>query len=148
MSCHENQPCPRTPASPSPTGAGAPPAAPVVTGAPTRSFAQSQIVPTQQPTLTLEINKGTAIKLPGAATTVFVASPDIAAAGTFAAGDPFDAVQDVLIHTVSITRYERQATFSAFPIGDYFNSVNEDDFVLDGKYEASIRLIESKYNEE
>lgn len=60
-----------------PTGA-APPAATVVTGAPSRSFAQSQLVPTQQPTLTLEINKGTALKLPGPAATVFVAAPDIA----------------------------------------------------------------------
>jgi pilus assembly protein CpaC len=60
-----------------PTGA-VPPAATVVTGAPSRSFAQSQLVPTQQPTLTLEINKGTALKLPGPAATVFVAAPDIA----------------------------------------------------------------------
>jgi pilus assembly protein CpaC len=35
-------------------------------------------VPTQQPTLKLEVNKGTAIKLPGPAATVFVAAPDIA----------------------------------------------------------------------
>ena len=35
-------------------------------------------MPPQQPTLTLEVNKGTAIKLPGAASTVFVAAPDIA----------------------------------------------------------------------
>jgi len=35
-------------------------------------------VSTQQPTLALEVNKGTAIKLPGPATTVFVAAPDIA----------------------------------------------------------------------
>jgi Flp pilus assembly secretin CpaC len=55
---------------------GTPP--PSVTGAPSRSFAQSQLVPTQQPTLKLEVNKGTAIKLPGPATTVFVAAPDIA----------------------------------------------------------------------
>jgi pilus assembly protein CpaC len=56
------------------------PAAPTVTsgGAPGRAFGQSQIVPPQQPTLTLEVQKGTAIKLPGAASTVFVASPDIA----------------------------------------------------------------------
>lgn len=56
------------------------PAAPTVTtgGAPGRAFGQSQIVPPQQPTLTLEVQKGTAIKLPGAAATVFVASPDIA----------------------------------------------------------------------
>ncbi len=47
-------------------------------GVPTRNFAQSQLVPTQQPTLKLEVNKGTAIKLPGPATTVFVAAPDIA----------------------------------------------------------------------
>ena len=49
-----------------------------VTGAPGRPFGQSQIVPTEQPTLTLEINKGTAVKLPGPAATVFVAAPDIA----------------------------------------------------------------------
>jgi pilus assembly protein CpaC len=49
-----------------------------VTGAPSRAFAQSQLVPTQQPTLKLEVGKGTAIKLPGPATTVFVAAPDIA----------------------------------------------------------------------
>jgi len=56
------------------------PAAPTVTtgGAPGRAFGQSQVVPPQQPTLSLEIQKGTAIKLPGAAATVFVASPDIA----------------------------------------------------------------------
>jgi Flp pilus assembly secretin CpaC len=51
---------------------------PTVVGAPSRAFAQSQQVPTQQPTLSLEINKGTALKLPGAASTVFVAAPDIA----------------------------------------------------------------------
>ena len=56
------------------------PAVPTVTtgGAPGRAFGQSQVVPPQQPTLSLEIQKGTAIKLPGAAATVFVASPDIA----------------------------------------------------------------------
>ena len=47
-------------------------------GAPGRPFAQSQIVPTEAPTLTLEVNKGTALKLPGPASTVFVAAPDIA----------------------------------------------------------------------
>lgn len=36
------------------------------------------MVSPQQPTLRLEVNKGTAIKLPGAASTVFVAAPDIA----------------------------------------------------------------------
>jgi pilus assembly protein CpaC len=61
-----------------PPATGAAPTPPVVTGAPTRAFAQSQLVPTQQPTLTLEVNKGTALKLPGAAATVFVAAPDIA----------------------------------------------------------------------
>ncbi|MBL6652637.1 MAG: type II and III secretion system protein family protein, partial [Reyranella sp.] len=63
-----------------PPAAGAPapgqPAPPI--GAPGRPFAQSQIVPTEQPTLTLEVNKGTALKLPGPASTVFVAAPDIA----------------------------------------------------------------------
>jgi pilus assembly protein CpaC len=61
-----------------PAAASPPPSTPTVTGAPSRNFAQSQLVPTQQPTLTLEVNKGTAIKLPGPATTVFVAAPDIA----------------------------------------------------------------------
>jgi pilus assembly protein CpaC len=51
---------------------------PVVTGAPGRPFGQSQVVPTEAPTLTLEVNKGTALKLPGPAATVFVAAPDIA----------------------------------------------------------------------
>jgi Flp pilus assembly secretin CpaC len=60
-----------------PPAAGTP-APPAVTGAPGRPFAQSQIVPTEPPTLTLEINKGTALKLPGPASTVFVAAPDIA----------------------------------------------------------------------
>ncbi|MBI2741471.1 MAG: type II and III secretion system protein family protein [Rhodospirillales bacterium] len=54
------------------------PAPPAVTGASGRPFAQSQIVPTEAPTLTLEVNKGTALKLPGPASTVFVAAPDIA----------------------------------------------------------------------
>jgi pilus assembly protein CpaC len=56
------------------------PRAPVVTsGAPAqRPFGQSQLVPPQAPTLTIEQNKGTMIKLPGAAATVFVAAPDIA----------------------------------------------------------------------
>ena len=70
---------PPTPTPVQPPSATAP-APPIVTsgGAPGRPFAQSQIVPPQQPTLTLEVQKGTAIKLPGAAATVFVASPDIA----------------------------------------------------------------------
>lgn len=57
-------------------GTPSPPA--VTSGASGRPFAQSQIVPTEPPTLTLEINKGTALKLPGPASTVFVAAPDIA----------------------------------------------------------------------
>ncbi len=63
-----------------PPAAGTPATPPPAAGAgvPTRSFAQSQLVPTQQPTLNLEVGKGTAIKLPGPATTVFVAAPDIA----------------------------------------------------------------------
>jgi pilus assembly protein CpaC len=66
------------PIQPSPAApAAVPPAAPVV-DAPSRPFGQSQQVPTQQPTLSLEVNKGTALKLPGAASTVFVAAPDIA----------------------------------------------------------------------
>jgi pilus assembly protein CpaC len=69
-----------TPVQPSPPPSVTSPAAPTVTtgGAPGRAFGQSQVVPPQQPTLTLEVQKGTAIKLPGAAATVFVASPDIA----------------------------------------------------------------------
>lgn len=68
------QPAP-VPIQPPAAGTAAPPA---VTGAPGRPFAQSQIVPTEPPTLTLEVNKGTALKLPGPASTVFVAAPDIA----------------------------------------------------------------------
>jgi Flp pilus assembly secretin CpaC len=68
----------RPPTPIQPTTPGAAPAPPSVSGAPGRPFAQSQVVPPQQPTLTLEVNKGTAIKLPGAASTVFVAAPDIA----------------------------------------------------------------------
>jgi Flp pilus assembly secretin CpaC len=51
---------------------------PVVGGAAGRPFGQSQVVPTEAPTLVLEVNKGTALKLPGPAATVFVAAPDIA----------------------------------------------------------------------
>ncbi|MCA0302214.1 MAG: type II and III secretion system protein family protein [Proteobacteria bacterium] len=58
--------------------AAAPGGQPNITGAPGRPFGQSQVVPTEQPTLTIEINKGTAVKLPGPASTVFVAAPDIA----------------------------------------------------------------------
>jgi Flp pilus assembly secretin CpaC len=61
-----------------PPTAGTPGQPPVTGGAPGRPFAQSQIVPTEPPTLTLEVNKGTALKLPGPASTVFVAAPDIA----------------------------------------------------------------------
>lgn len=60
------------------TAPGTPRTPQIVGGAPSRAFGQSQVVPTQPPTLTLEINKGTAIKLPGPAATVFVAAPDIA----------------------------------------------------------------------
>ncbi len=56
----------------------APVAPPATVGAPGRAFGQTQMVSPQQPTLKLEVNKGTAIKLPGPATTVFVAAPDIA----------------------------------------------------------------------
>jgi Flp pilus assembly secretin CpaC len=66
---------------PLPPPSGGPPGqpAPVVTGgASGRPFGQSQLVPTEAPTLTLEVNKGTALKLPGPAATVFVAAPDIA----------------------------------------------------------------------
>lgn len=61
-----------------PPAAGTPSTPAVTGGAPGRPFAQSQIVPTEPPTLTLEVNKGTALKLPGPASTVFVAAPDIA----------------------------------------------------------------------
>ncbi len=74
------QPVPLRPTpvqSPAPTS-GAPSQATPVVDAPSRAFGQSQQVPTQQPTLSLEVNKGTALKLPGAASTVFVAAPDIA----------------------------------------------------------------------
>src|SRR4029077_17309491 len=47
-------------------------------GARSHAFAKSTLKPPQQPTLNLEVGKGTAIKLPGPATTVFVAAPDIA----------------------------------------------------------------------
>lgn len=50
-----------------------------------------------------------------------------------AAGDPFDASQDVLIETVSITRYENQSTFASFDAKGYFNSINDDAFTLDGR---------------
>lgn len=63
--------------SPAPA-AGAPSQSTTFVDAPSRAFGQSQQVPTQQPTLSLEVNKGTALKLPGAASTVFVAAPDIA----------------------------------------------------------------------
>jgi pilus assembly protein CpaC len=74
-------PTPAPPLAPvpiQPPAAGTAAVPPVVTGAPGRPFGQSQVVPTEAPTLTLEINKGTAIKLPGPAATVFVAAPDIA----------------------------------------------------------------------
>ena len=63
--------------SPAPTP-GAPSQSTTFVDPPSRAFGQSQQVPTQQPTLSLEVNKGTALKLPGAASTVFVAAPDIA----------------------------------------------------------------------
>jgi pilus assembly protein CpaC len=69
-------PVPIQPPATTPPGQPAPPA--VVTGAPGRPFGQSTVVPTEPPTLTLEVNKGTALKLPGPASTVFVAAPDIA----------------------------------------------------------------------
>ena len=72
------QTAPPAPVPVQPQTGTTPPSATIVTGAPSRSFAQSQLVPTQQPTLSLEINKGTALKLPGPAATVFVAAPDIA----------------------------------------------------------------------
>ena len=64
------------PIQPSPSAGQ--PATGQVLGAPGRPFGQSEVVPTEAPTLTLEVNKGTALKLPGPAATVFVAAPDIA----------------------------------------------------------------------
>jgi pilus assembly protein CpaC len=61
-----------------PPAAGTPAQAAPPAGAPGRPFGQGQVVPTEPPTLTLEVNKGTALKLPGPASTVFVAAPDIA----------------------------------------------------------------------
>jgi Flp pilus assembly secretin CpaC len=70
-------PVPIRPAPPAQPPVAAPP--PATAGdAPSRPFGQSQQVPTQQPTLSLEVNKGTALKLSGPASTVFVAAPDIA----------------------------------------------------------------------
>ncbi len=66
------------PIQPPPVAAPSPPAPVVSGGAAGRPFGQSQLVPTEAPTLTLEVNKGTALKLPGPAATVFVAAPDIA----------------------------------------------------------------------
>lgn len=67
------------PIQPPPSGTAAPPSPPpAVAGAPGRPFGQSQMVSPQQPTVRLEVNKGTAIRLPGPASTVFVAAPDIA----------------------------------------------------------------------
>ncbi|TAJ24656.1 MAG: type II and III secretion system protein family protein [Reyranella sp.] len=66
------------PIQPPASGGGGQPSVVTGGGAPGRAFGQSQIVPAQPPTLTLEINKGTALKLPGPAATVFVAAPDIA----------------------------------------------------------------------
>src|SRR5258708_2168459 len=67
-------PVPIQPPVAGPPGQPAPPAG----GASGRAFGQSQLVPTEAPTLTLEGNKGTALKLPGPAATVFVAAPDSA----------------------------------------------------------------------
>jgi Flp pilus assembly secretin CpaC len=67
-------PVPIQPPVAGPPGQPAPPTG----GASGRPFGQSQLVPTETPTLTLEVNKGTALKLPGPAATVFVAAPDIA----------------------------------------------------------------------
>ena len=66
------------PIPPPPAGPPGQPASPAPGGASGRPFGQSQLVPTEAPTLTLEVNKGTALKLPGPAATVFVAAPDIA----------------------------------------------------------------------
>lgn len=52
-----------------------------------------------------------------------------------AAGDPFDPpyVQDFLILVASISRFEQTDGGDINALVDYFNSVNEDEFTLDGK---------------
>jgi len=132
---------------PVPTPPGAQPAPPSVSGAPGRPFAQSQVVPPQQPTLTLEVNKGTAIKLPGAASTVFVASPDIADVQVKSpsmiyvfAKKPGDTVlyavddQDrVLLNTiVSVTSpvSRMRATFDALHPGNGVQFENQNDSIV------------------
>ena len=57
-----------------PPGPGQPP----VDEARSRPFGRSAVVPTEQPTLSVDAGKGTIIKLRSPASTVFIANPDIA----------------------------------------------------------------------
>lgn len=78
------QPVPIQPPSPTlitPPPAVAPPVSPVqapVDEAPARRFGRSAVVPTEQPSLAVDAGKGTIIRLKAAASTVFVANPDVA----------------------------------------------------------------------
>jgi Flp pilus assembly secretin CpaC len=147
---------------PVPTAPGAQPAPPSVSGAPGRPFAQSQVVPPQQPTLTLEVNKGTAIKLPGAASTVFVAAPDIADVQVKSpsmiyvfAKRPGDTVlyavddQDrVLLNTiVSVTSpvSRMKATFDALHPGNGVQFENQNDsIVLTGTVRSAVTADDAR----
>ena len=147
---------------PVPAPPGAQPAPPSVTGAPGRAFAQSQVVPPQQPTLSLEIQKGTAIKLPGAAATVFVASPDIADVQVKSpsmiyvfAKKPGDTVlyavddQDrVLLNTivsVSSPISRMRATFDALHPGNTVQFENQgDSIVLTGTVRSAVTADDAR----
>lgn len=67
----------RRPTAPPQPGTIIPPPA-VVDDARARQFGRSAVVPTEPPTLSIDIGKGTIVKLRAAASTVFVANPDIA----------------------------------------------------------------------
>ncbi len=70
------------PVPPAPTAVPPPPFAPPAATAgldpAQRPFGRAAVVPTEQPTLQLEVSKGTMIRLKGPASTVFVANPDVA----------------------------------------------------------------------
>jgi pilus assembly protein CpaC len=55
-----------------------PPAAPPPPDKAQRDFGRASVVPTEAPTMQIELNKGTMVRLKGPATTVFVANPEIA----------------------------------------------------------------------
>ncbi|MGE0420989.1 MAG: pilus assembly protein N-terminal domain-containing protein, partial [Reyranellaceae bacterium] len=55
-----------------------PPAAPPPPDRAQRDFGRAAVVPTEAPTMQIEVSKGTMVRLKGSATTVFVANPDIA----------------------------------------------------------------------